>query len=363
MPATCRKVFVHSWNHNSLGLPRNVTANKPRRKVGSRAKARSRTKRCGAGADALSHRLPGQLPRRLPGQSPGQLFDALVKLQTRLLGPHGCPWDREQTHASLRTYLLEETYEVLEALESRDDGKFASELGDLLLQIVFHAELARKARRFDIGDVIQAIHSKMVRRHPHVFGKTKARNATEVLKNWEQIKAQERRDGGDSSQQASPSLLDGVSKGLPALLEAYQMTRRAARVGFDWNNIDGILEKLAEESRELRETLEHSGAEKIEEEAGDLLFVAVNVARYLQLDPEIALKKANRKFAARFRAMEHRAADSGHALATVPRAELEALWEAAKLEVPAEIVGKSPHPSADPAGQQPRRLHKVERKK
>jgi MazG family protein len=283
-----------------------------------------------------------------------------------LLGPKGCPWDREQTHASLRTYLLEETYEVLEALESGDDKQFASELGDLLLQIVFHAELARKAGRFDIGEVIEAIHSKMVRRHPHVFGKTKARNATEVLKNWEQIKAQERREEEDlpENAKASPSLLDAVPKNLPALLEAYQMTRKAARIGFDWSNLDGIFAKLAEESCELKESLAHSDTSKIEDEVGDLLFVAVNAARFLKLDPEITLKKANRKFAARFRAMERQATHSGRSLATVPRPELEALWDAAKLELQdalKQTTGNPRNSFAEFSGQPPHHLRKVER--
>lgn len=290
------------------------------------------------------------------------MFEDLVKLQARLLAPGGCPWDREQTHESLRTYLLEETYEVLEALESGHDAKFASELGDLLLQIVFHSELARQAGRFDIGDVIQAIHSKMVRRHPHVFGKTRARSSADVLKNWEQIKARERREEGNAAETAS-SLLDGVPQNLPALLEAYQMTRKAARIGFDWADVAGILEKLNEETQELRRSLADSDAAKIEEEVGDLLFVAVNIARYLKLDPEITLKKANRKFAARFRAMERQAAESRCALDTVTRAELEALWDAAKLERPKQISRTAIDVAPVPASEPPRRVSKVEPRK
>lgn len=299
-----------------------MTLNKLQRKTVPRAKIRGR-----------------KGPRSLIRPSPGALFEALVKLQTRLLGPKGCPWDREQTHESLRTYLLEEAYEVLDALESGDDRKFSSELGDLLLQIIFHAELARQAGHFDIGTVIQAIHTKMVRRHPHVFGRNKVRDTAEVLKNWEQIKLQERREEGDSQKNVTESLLDGVPTTLPAVLQAYQMTRRAARVGFDWDSVEGILEKLTEESRELREALAQSDTGKIEEEVGDLLFVAVNVARYLKFDPEIALRKSNRKFAARFRSMERHAADSGRKLAVVPRAELEGLWEAVKLEGPSIAAG------------------------
>ena len=281
------------------------------------------------------------LPKRMqrPGRrSAGSLFEALVALQARLRAPNGCPWDREQTHQTLRTYLIEEAYEVLEALESGDDRKFQDELGDLLLQVVFHAELAREGGRFDISDVIEAIRSKLVRRHPHVFGKVHARTSADVLKNWEQLKAEERREEASPSQSraqspakaSSASLLEGIPKTLPAVLEAYQLTRRAARIGFDWEDFAGLAAKLGEETAELREAADSADARRQEEEAGDLLFVAVNVARYLGVDPEIALKRANRKFAARFRAMEEAAARSGRALADVPRAEMEALWDAAK---------------------------------
>lgn len=275
----------------------------------------------------------------------GALFEALVALQARLRAANGCPWDREQTHASLRTYLVEEAYEVLEALESGDDAKLAGELGDLLLQIVFHAQLAREAGRFDVGDVIEHVHTKLVRRHPHVFGRVRANTTAQVLKNWEQLKAEERREenGGPGDKGAAASLLDGVPHTLPAVLEAFQLTRRASRIGFDWKNIEGLLEKLAEETAELRQALDgqRTSSKKpadpaptahLEEEIGDLLFVAVNVARFLGADPEIALKKANRKFIARFREMERQAARSGRHLADVSRAELEALWAAAKAK-------------------------------
>ncbi|MFZ0819596.1 MAG: nucleoside triphosphate pyrophosphohydrolase [Candidatus Acidiferrales bacterium] len=268
----------------------------------------------------------------------GKLFADLVALQARLLAPNGCPWDREQTHDSLRTYLIEEAYEVLDALESGDADKFAEELGDLLLQIIFHSALASQAGRFDVSDVIERIHTKMVRRHPHVFGKDKAGTAAQVLKNWEQLKVEERRaeragkiksaNGGD---EAGPSsLLDGIPHTLPAVLEAYQVTRRAARVGFDWTDISGVLEKLREESSELDRAISVGNALEIESEAGDLLFAAVNVARFLKLDPEIALKKANRKFIARFQQMETQAAAEGRKLADMNAAELDALWNRAK---------------------------------
>jgi len=271
-------------------------------------------------------------------------FEDLVALQQKLLAPGGCPWDRQQTHESLRTYLLEEAYEVLDALDAKNDGKIAEELGDLLLQILFHAELARLAGTFDLGDVIEAIYLKMVRRHPHVFGDTKARDAGEVLRNWEQIKAEERRVADQETQGAGgnasgatanpPSLLDGVPRSMPALMRAHQMTRRAANVGFDWENAEGVLNKVAEEVAELRDALPSAPPAdrgRLEEEAGDLLFAAMNVARFLKLDPELALRRANAKFEARFRAMEQEAARAGRKLADSSPAELDALWERVKL--------------------------------
>lgn len=267
----------------------------------------------------------------------GRLFEALVALQARLRAPNGCPWDREQTHATLRTYLLEETYEVLDALDAGDDRKLAGELGDLLLQIVFHSQIAREEARFAIADVIEAVHTKIVRRHPHVFGAKRARDAAEVLKSWEQLKAEERREeagGGERKASARASLLDGISKGLPATLEAYQMTRRAARIGFDWSSLPELLEKLPEEAGELRRAFERGDAARIEEEVGDLLFAAVNAARFLELDPEIALRRANRKFRGRFEEMERRARETHRELAQVPRKEMEELWESAKRSAP-----------------------------
>jgi len=264
----------------------------------------------------------------------GKAFESLVALQARLRAPNGCPWDREQTHDSLRTYLVEETYEVLDAIDGGDPRKFADELGDLLLQIVFHAELAAEAGRFDIADVIEQIYTKMVRRHPHVFGEVRAKTSAQVLKNWEQLKAEER-----AKSQPSPavdaSVLDPVPRSLPALLEAHQLTRRAANVGFDWPDVNGIFDKLAEETGELKSAIGglESGdrrSEKIEEEAGDLLFVGVNLARFLGLDAELALKKANRKFARRFREMERLAVARGQTLAGMSAAELDALWNKVK---------------------------------
>jgi tetrapyrrole methylase family protein / MazG family protein len=291
----------------------------------------------------------GAEPKRL---SAGEWFEKLVALQRRLRAVNGCPWDREQTHATLRTYLIEEAYEVLDALESGEDAKFAEEMGDLLLQIVFHSQIATEEGRFTVADVIREIHEKMVRRHPHVFGEKRAKDAAEVLKNWEQIKAEERRaksgeNGQIGAKEAAipPSLLDGVSRGLPATLEGYQLTRKAARIGFDWEEVDGVLEKLREEAAEVRHALEKKDEERVEEELGDLLFAAVNLSRFLQVDPEIALKKANAKFSRRFREMERRAEQRGRKLAEVPRGEMEELWEDAKKDEKGKqkmVVGARP---------------------
>src|SRR5258707_10515317 len=255
---------------------------------------------------------------KLKHLTPGEWFERLIAVQARLRAPKGCPWDREQTHQTLQTYLLEEAYEVLEALETGNDAKFAEEMGDLLLQIVFHSQIAQEEGRFNVADVIREIHDKMIRRHPHVFGETHAKDSAEVLRNWEQIKAEERRadekwgnskDGGGVPKQAS--LLDGVSRALPATLEGFQLTRKASRIGFDWEDASGVFEKMQEETEELKAALENRDQLRMEQELGDLLFAAVNLSRFLKIDPEIALKKANAKFTRRFRAMEGLARKSG----------------------------------------------------
>jgi tetrapyrrole methylase family protein/MazG family protein len=269
--------------------------------------------------------------------TPGQWFEKLVAVQARLRAPNGCPWDREQTHQSLRTYLIEEAYEVLEALESGNDAKFAEEMGDLLLQIVFHSQIAREEGRFTVAEVIREIHDKMIRRHPHVFGETRAKDSAEVLRNWEQIKAEERRTSGHKGDSRpgdevpkEVSLLDGVSRALPATLEGFQLTRKASRIGFDWENASGVFEKMQEETEELKKALKEADPLKTEEELGDLLFAAVNLSRFLKVDPEIALKKANSKFARRFRAMERLARETGREFKDLTREEMEAFWNAAK---------------------------------
>jgi MazG family protein len=289
----------------------------------------------------------------------GEWFAKLVALQARLRSLSGCPWDREQTHSSLRKFLIEETYEVLDAMESSDPHEFASELGDLLLQITFHSILAEETGAFTISDVIESIHSKMVRRHPHVFGDAKAKDSAAVLKNWERIKAGERanangKEGKAPDAKAGPeSILSGVPRSLPAVLEAYQLTRRTAHIGFDWDNLAGIFEKLDEEKREILASLESAAppssaagrraksapvSPHVEEEVGDLLFAAVNVARFLGADPEIALKKANRKFQTRFQWMEAVALAEGRPLAELPRARMEELWNLSKRREPREAA-------------------------
>jgi MazG family protein len=269
--------------------------------------------------------------------SAGEWFEKLVAVQKRLRAPQGCPWDREQTHATLRPYLIEEAYEVIDALDSGDDAKFAEEMGDLLLQVVFHSEIACEQERFGVADVVREIHDKMVRRHPHVFGKVRARNSAEVLQNWERIKATERLDkdnssknGASTSQRKPTSLLDGVSAGLPAMLQGLQLTRKAARAGFDWDHADGIFEKLREEMAEVRHALAEKDSKKAEEELGDLLFAAVNLAKFVEVDPEIALKKANAKFRRRFMEMEKAALQKARSFDELPREEKESLWAAVK---------------------------------
>ena len=273
---------------------------------------------------------PAKRRRQKSARRPtGKLFEGLVALQARLRAPAGCPWDREQTHQTLKTYLIEEAYEGLDALEHGDTSDLTEELGDLLLQILFHADIGREAGHFDINDVISGIHQKMVRRHPHVFGTAKADTSEQVLKNWAQLKAQEKR-ARDQQKQLLPSALEGIPRSLPALIEAYQLTRRAAQVGFDWESVEGIFAKLREETSELRVALAEADRSHREEEIGDLLFAAVNLSRFLGFDPEVALKHSNLKFKLRFQDMEEGASRSGQRLAQLSIEELEVLWEAAK---------------------------------
>ncbi len=253
-------------------------------------------------------------------------FSELVAIMARLRGPAGCPWDRQQTHATLKPYLLEEVYEALEAIDADDDDELCKELGDVLLQVVFHAQIAAEEGRFDIEAVGQAIVDKLIRRHPHVFGDASADGADEVLLRWEQIKKQERREQGESA----PSLLEGIPKHLPALMRAHRIQARVAQQGFDWDEIDGALDKVEEEFAEVRKAWETGRAAAVEEEFGDLLFSLVNASRFLKVDPEQALRRAVAKFERRFRALEEIVQARGEEVATLSLAALDEIWDEVK---------------------------------
>lgn len=253
-------------------------------------------------------------------------FDTLVSLMARLRAPGGCPWDREQTFDTIRKYTLEETYEVLDAIDRRDWDDLRDELGDFLLQAVFYAQMASEENRFTISDSLDAINQKLVRRHPHIFGEETAETGDQVLKRWDQIKAAEKKQKAGKPQ----GLLDGVPRAMPALVEAQQISSRAAGVGFDWNNADEVLEKLREELAELKAAREAGSADAMEDEIGDLFFVVVNLARFMKVDPEQALRRTNAKFRRRFSHIERRLSQQGKPVAGTPVAELEALWQEAK---------------------------------
>lgn len=253
-------------------------------------------------------------------------FEELVDVMKRLRAPEGCPWDREQTHDSLKPYMLEEAYEALEAIDLRDDDELCKELGDVLLQVVFHAQIADEEQRFSIDDVAGSIVEKLVRRHPHVFGDVQVKDAKNVLENWEEIKKQERRDAG----QQQPSHLDGIPKSLPALMRAQRVQSRAARQGFDWPNAEGALDKVEEEFAELRQAQSDQSTEAIEDEFGDLLFSVVNTARFLQINPEDALRRSVNKFERRFRAIESELNKSNRSMRDTALSELDELWDEIK---------------------------------
>ncbi|MEX2185115.1 MAG: nucleoside triphosphate pyrophosphohydrolase [Chloroflexota bacterium] len=260
---------------------------------------------------------------------------AMPAISDRLRAPDGCPWDREQTHQSLRKHLLEEAYEVYDALEDGATPALAGELGDLLLQVVLHAQLAAEAGVFDLADVQEAIATKIVRRHPHVFGEAEARTASDVNRQWERIKAQEResdaRGAGDGGA-AVKGALDGISASLPALAASQEMQERAANVGYDWPSLDGVLDKVVEEAGELRDAAATDDVAAWAEEFGDLLFVLVNVARKRGVEAEAAMRAANAKFRRRFASVERQAASRGVALRELDFAALDALWDTAKAE-------------------------------
>ena len=254
----------------------------------------------------------------------------LVDLVARLRGDNGCPWDKEQTRETLKPMLVEEAYEVLDALDATDPALLKEELGDLLFQVVFHAQIAAERGEFTLAGVIDRLHEKMVRRHPHVFGDADLRTAGDVLRNWEDIKAAERGTVSTSDPASEKSILDGIPSRLPALHQAYQITAKASRVGFDWSRLEDILAKLEEEADELAAARDRADPEELAGEVGDLLFVVVNVARFLSIDPETALARSNRKFMRRFRYVETRIKEQGRELKNATLEEMDALWNEAK---------------------------------
>lgn len=254
---------------------------------------------------------------------PKRSFDELVALMLKLRGPDGCPWDRKQTLASLKPFIIEESYEVVDAIDRDDRQALQEELGDFLLQAVFVAEITREEGSFGIEDAITSIYDKLVRRHPHVFGDVEARDAEQVLINWEKLKNEERKA-------ENKSVLAGVPQSLPALLKASRLTEKAARVGFDWRRAEDVFDKIEEEIGELREAVEGKDSSSIHDEVGDLLFTIANIARKLDINPEEALQSTNRKFRRRFESMERAVRAGGRNLDQLTLEQMDALWDEAK---------------------------------
>jgi tetrapyrrole methylase family protein/MazG family protein len=261
------------------------------------------------------------MEKEVPESALGE-FQTLLDIVERLRAPGGCPWDREQTHESLKRNLVEETYETVEAIDQGNPQLLAEELGDLLVQVAFHSDIAREAGQFQASDVLTQINRKLVRRHPHVFGDTTVDDAREVERNWERIKAEERRERGERK-----SVVDGIPNALPALAYAQLMQERAARSGFEWEDISGVLDKISEEAQELREA---STPEELTHELGDLLFATVNLARWLNLQAEDALRQGNRRFHWRYTKMEELAQQRGLDFPSLPLDDKEVLWQEAK---------------------------------
>lgn len=256
----------------------------------------------------------------------GTSFEKLVSIMAKLRAPDGCPWDREQTHQTLKKYLLEETYEVLEAIDAGNMAELKTELGDLMLQILFHAQIAAEKGVFNIKDVLEAISEKLIRRHPHVFGDVKVACAEEVLHRWEEIKACE------PGYEKRKSILDGVPKTLPALARAMEISKRAAGAGFEWPDMHAVLEKVREEISELENEIQIGNKERIADEIGDLLFTVVNVARWAKVDPEDALRRMIDRFIERFKQIEEVAQSSGRQLSQMSIEEMDAIWDRAKTQ-------------------------------
>ena len=273
---------------------------------------------------------PGEPIEGEEAQAPAaEALQRAAAIMARLRAPGGCPWDREQTFDTIKRHTLEETYEVFDAIERRAWPDLKDELGDLLLQVLFYAQMASElpaADRFDLRAVGENLSAKLIRRHPHVFGDTVATSSDAVLRNWEQIKVEEKK-----SKPAATSLLDDIPRSMPATLEASKLGSRAAKVGFDWPSADGLFDKLAEETGELRAEIARADTDKIEAEFGDLLFTAMNLARHLKVDAESALRRSNAKFRARFASMEH-ASGGAEQLKAMSPDDLERLWSAAKSQ-------------------------------
>jgi MazG family protein len=258
--------------------------------------------------------------------SAGPKLQQLLDIMARLRSPDGCPWDREQSFDSIKKYTVEETYEVLDAIDRRDWIDLRDELGDFILQAVFYAQMAAEEGYFTFADCLDAINAKLIRRHPHIFGDETARTGDEVLKIWDSIKAAEKREQPEKPK----GLLDAIPRHQPALLEAQQISSRAARSGFDWDDVSQVIAKLEEEIAEFRDALATGSAHAAEDEMGDILFTIVNLARFSKVDPEQALRRTNAKFRRRFSFIEQRLGEEGKNLSDTPIADLEALWQEAK---------------------------------
>lgn len=262
----------------------------------------------------------------MPESTAGEKFQKLVNIIARLRGPGGCPWDREQTFDTIKPYLVEETYEVLDAIDKRSWEELRGELGDLLLQAVFFSQMASEESLFRIEDALDAINDKLIRRHPHVFAEQTAQTAGDVRRIWSEVKAEEKKKRGEHGQ----TLLESIPRNLPALVEARQVAARAAQVGFDWENVEQVVDKLHEELAELDRARQEASQEELEGEVGDLLFVLVNIARFMSVDPEQALRKTNAKFRRRFGFVERSLLERGTSLEAASMEEMEALWQESK---------------------------------
>lgn len=251
-------------------------------------------------------------------------FNNLLKIMSMLRGKKGCPWDKEQTTVSLKPFLIEEAYEVIEAIDEKSPEKLKEELGDLLLQVIFHAQIAKERKEFDMEGILETLEEKLIRRHPHVFGDVSYEDAKEVLVQWEKIKKEEKANS------KRESMLDSVPKELPALLRAHRLQDKAARVGFDWKHINDVFAKVEEEIREFKGAIEEKKPEEIEDELGDIFFALVNVARFLEINPEDALRKTISKFISRFRYIEEKAKEQGRELSDMTLEEMDKFWEEAK---------------------------------